>query len=49
MQRRVVTLRMLDEQPGEDVAELLGLSPNHVAVLLMRACRYSPSSIDWLR
>lgn len=37
MQRRVVTLRMLDEQPGEDVAELLGLSANHVAVLLMRA------------
>lgn len=36
-QQRVVTLRLLEEQPGEDVAELLGLSRNHVAVLLMRA------------
>ena len=36
-QRRIVTLRLLDEQPGEDVAELLGLSRNHVAVLLHRA------------
>jgi RNA polymerase sigma-70 factor, ECF subfamily len=35
--RAVVTLRMLDERPGEDVAELLGLSPGHVAVLLHRA------------
>jgi len=37
MQRRVVTLRMLEEHPGEDVAELLGVSRNHVAVLLLRA------------
>jgi RNA polymerase sigma-70 factor (ECF subfamily) len=36
-QRAVVTLRMLDERPGEDVAELLGLAPGHVAVLLHRA------------
>lgn len=37
MQRSVVTLRMLDEVEGEDVAVALGLSPAHVAVLLHRA------------
>jgi RNA polymerase sigma-70 factor (ECF subfamily) len=37
IQRAVVTLRMLDERPGEDVAALLDISPNHVAVLLHRA------------
>lgn len=37
LQRRVVTLRMLEERPGEDVAQLLGVSANHVAVLLLRA------------
>lgn len=36
-QRAVVTLRMLEEQAGDDVAASLGLSPNHVAVLLHRA------------
>jgi RNA polymerase sigma-70 factor (ECF subfamily) len=36
-QRAVVTLRMLEEQPGEDVAKTLGLSSGHVAVLLHRA------------
>jgi RNA polymerase sigma-70 factor (ECF subfamily) len=36
-QRAVVTLRMLDEVPGEDVARVLGLTPGHVAVLLHRA------------
>jgi RNA polymerase sigma-70 factor (ECF subfamily) len=36
-QRAVVTLRMLDELPGEDVARALGLAPGHVAVLLHRA------------
>lgn len=35
--RAVVTLRMLEELPGEDVARLLGLTPGHVAVLLHRA------------
>jgi RNA polymerase sigma-70 factor, ECF subfamily len=35
--RAVVTLRMLDEQPGEDVARTLGITPGHVAVLLHRA------------
>ncbi|HEX2657736.1 MAG TPA: sigma-70 family RNA polymerase sigma factor [Polyangia bacterium] len=35
--RTVVTLRMLDELPGEDVARLLGVSPGHVAVMLHRA------------
>jgi RNA polymerase sigma-70 factor (ECF subfamily) len=35
--RTVVTLRMLDDLPGEDVARLLGVSPGHVAVLLHRA------------
>jgi RNA polymerase sigma-70 factor (ECF subfamily) len=37
VQRRVVTLRLLEDVPGEDVAELLGLTPGHVAVLLHRA------------
>jgi len=36
-QRAVVTLRMLDELPGEDVARTLGITPGHVAVLLHRA------------
>jgi RNA polymerase sigma-70 factor (ECF subfamily) len=35
--RAVVTLRMLDDVPGEDVARTLGISPGHVAVLLYRA------------
>lgn len=35
--RAVVTLRMLEELPGEDVARTLGLSAGHVAVLLHRA------------
>jgi RNA polymerase sigma-70 factor, ECF subfamily len=35
--RTVVTLRMLDDLPGEDVARLLGVSAGHVAVLLHRA------------
>lgn len=37
VQRAVVTLRMLDEVPGEDVAQALGITPGHVAVLLHRA------------
>lgn len=37
IQRAVVTLRMLDEVPGEDVARTLGITPGHVAVLLHRA------------
>jgi RNA polymerase sigma-70 factor (ECF subfamily) len=37
VQRAVVTLRMLDERPGDDVARALGLQPGHVAVLLHRA------------
>lgn len=37
VQRTVVTLRMLDELPGDDVARELGISPGHVAVLLHRA------------
>jgi RNA polymerase sigma-70 factor (ECF subfamily) len=39
IQKAVVTLRMLEEQPGEDVAQALGISPGHVAVLLHRAKR----------
>jgi RNA polymerase sigma-70 factor (ECF subfamily) len=37
IQRAVVTLRMLDELPGRDVARQLGVTPGHVAVLLHRA------------
>lgn len=37
VQKAVVTLRMLEEQPGEDVARALGISAGHVAVLLHRA------------
>lgn len=35
--RTVVTLRMLDELPGEAVGRALGMTPGHVAVLLNRA------------
>jgi len=35
--RAVVTLRMLEDVTGEQVAEKLGLRPGHVAVLLHRA------------
>jgi RNA polymerase sigma-70 factor (ECF subfamily) len=37
LQRAVVSLRMLDEVAGEDVAAMLELPPSHVAVLLHRA------------
>ena len=37
LQRAVVSLRMLDEVAGEDVAAMLGVPPSHVAVLLHRA------------
>ena len=37
LQRSVVSLRMLDEVDGEDVATMLGLPASHVAVLLHRA------------
>jgi RNA polymerase sigma-70 factor (ECF subfamily) len=35
--RRIVTLRVLEELSGEEAARALGLTPNHVAVLLHRA------------
>jgi RNA polymerase sigma-70 factor (ECF subfamily) len=37
IERAVVTLRMLEQKPGEDVARVLGISAGHVAVLLHRA------------
>jgi RNA polymerase sigma-70 factor (ECF subfamily) len=37
VQRAVVTLRMLDDVAGEDVASALGITAGHVAVLLHRA------------
>ena len=39
VQQAVVTLRVLEEQPGDDVARALGISAGHVAVLLHRAKR----------
>jgi len=35
--RQIVTLRVLEELSGEEAASALGLTPNHVAVLLYRA------------
>ena len=35
--RQIVTLRVLEEVSGEEAARALGLTPNHVAVLLHRA------------
>ena len=37
VQRAVVTLRMLDGASGDEVANILGISRGHVAVLLHRA------------
>ena len=37
IQRRVVTLRMIEELSGDDTARALALRPDHVAVLLYRA------------
>jgi len=39
IQRNVVSLRMLQELSGDAVASELGVSANHVAVLLLRAKR----------
>ena len=39
IQRAVVSLRLVDEVPGEDVARLLDTTPGNVAVLLHRAKR----------
>jgi RNA polymerase sigma factor (sigma-70 family) len=36
-QRAIVTMRLLEERGGEDVAEALGISRGHVDVLLHRA------------
>lgn len=37
LQRSVVLLRLLEEQPGEDVAQVLGISRGYVDVLASRA------------
>ncbi|MBN9163256.1 MAG: RNA polymerase subunit sigma-24 [Myxococcales bacterium 68-20] len=39
VQRHVVTLRLLEDRPGEAVAALLAITPGNVAVLLHRAKR----------
>lgn len=39
LQRRVVTLRLLEDHPGERVADLLGTTSGNVAVILHRAKR----------
>ncbi len=46
VQRKVVTLRLLEEQPGERVAELLGTTPGNVAVILHRAKRELRACMD---
>jgi RNA polymerase sigma-70 factor (ECF subfamily) len=46
IQRKVVTLRMLDEVPGEDVAAELTISPQNVAVQLHRAKRRLRECMD---
>lgn len=52
MQRAVVTLRLLDDLPGESAASELGLTAGHVAVLLHRAkaslrrCLEQPGTFD---
>ncbi|WP_395829608.1 RNA polymerase sigma factor [Archangium violaceum] len=37
VQRHVITMRMLEEMTGAEVARELSLTPGHVAVLLHRA------------
>ena len=37
VQRRVITMRLMQDMPGEDVAEACGATSGHVAVLLHRA------------
>jgi DNA-directed RNA polymerase specialized sigma24 family protein len=37
VQRAVVRLRTVDEVAGENVAQQLGTTPSHIAVLLFRA------------
>ena len=46
LQRSVVTLSLLDEQPRECVAEILGISEGYVRVLLHRA-REHIRSCEW--
>lgn len=48
VQRAVVTLRLLDELPGEDVARQLELEPGHVAVLLHRAKKHLLACLEQL-
>jgi RNA polymerase sigma factor (sigma-70 family) len=40
LQRAVILLSALDERPHQEVAELLGIAPGHVRVLLHRARRH---------
>lgn len=46
IQRAVVTLRLVDDVPGDDVAEQLGTTPGNVRVLLHRAKNTLRSCVD---
>lgn len=46
LQRRVLTLRLLEDEPGVRVAELIGATPGNVAVILHRAKREMRDCLD---
>lgn len=49
LQRQVITLRLLEDLPGQAVAEMVGTTPGHVGVLLHRAKAELRSCIEEMR